>query len=63
MSKIRYFHEDDYCQVEILPVENLSFYKRQAREIEDFADEHREGVGFTDMYVREKKPIPLFEKS
>jgi len=57
-----YFHEDDFCQIEILPVENLAFCLKQAGCIAEFADEHRAGVGFSDMYMREDVNISLHSK-
>ena len=56
-----YFHEDDYGQIEILPSENYSFCCKQAGLIDKFAEEHRVGAGYTDMYVRESNPVPLRE--
>jgi len=57
-----YFHEDDFCQIEILPVENLAFCLKQAGRITEFADEHREGVGFSHMYMREDASASLRSK-
>jgi len=57
-----YFHEDDFCQIEILPSENLAFCLKQAGCIAEFADEHRAGIGFSDMYMREDANISLHSK-
>lgn len=61
-EKSIYFHEDDYGQIEILPAENKEFCMSQAGLIEEFAEEHRVGAGFTDMYVRQENPLSLKEK-
>ena len=58
MRKI-YFHEDDYCQLEVLPLSAEQFCRREMGEIEEFAEEHREGPFYTDMYLREESPEPL----
>jgi hypothetical protein len=45
--------EDDYCQVEIIPVSNYHLVLKQAEDIEDFARERFDGNGFTALYQRE----------
>jgi len=57
-----YFHEDDYCQIEILPIENLAFCMKQAGLINEFSNEHWTGAGWADMFVRAENPISLHEK-
>ncbi len=59
MKKTIYFHEDDYGQIEVLPKENLFHCKSQMGLIEDFSNEHRVGIGFSKIYVREENPISL----
>lgn len=56
-----YFHEDDYCQIEILPAQNESFCRRQMGLIQGVAQAHAAegGAGFTELYVREENPISL----
>ena len=57
-----YFHEDDYCQIEILPVENFGFCLQQAGLIDEFAEEHRSGGGYTDIFVRDTNPTSIYSK-
>ena len=57
-----YFHEDDYCQIEILPVENFGFCLQQAGLIDEFAEEHRSGGGYTDIFVRDANPASIYCK-
>ena len=54
-----YFHEDDYCQQELLPREALAFADAEIKKIGEFADAHRapDGAGWTDVYVRQKPPV------
>ena len=54
-----FFHEDDYCQVELLPAATRGYCIAEMGRIEEFADAHRDGAGFTDMYVRGEPPLPL----
>ena len=58
-----YFHEDDYCQIEILPVENLGFCLKQAGLIDEFSEEHKAGAGYTDMFIRGENPLSIYTKS
>jgi hypothetical protein len=53
-----YFHEDDYCQQELLPREALEFAETEIKKIAEFAQAHRApgGAGWTDVYVRPKSP-------
>jgi len=54
-----YFHEDDYCQQELLPREALAFADAEIKKIGEFANAHRapDGAGWTDVYVRQKPPV------
>jgi hypothetical protein len=54
-----FFHEDDYCQVEILPANAHGYCLREMGQIDQFADAHRDGPGFTDVYMRGEPPAPL----
>lgn len=56
-----FFHEDDYCQIEILPLSNLDFCLHQAGLIDDFSEEHKSGEGFDDIYIREEHPSDLLD--
>ena len=62
MSQV-YFWEDDYCSIELLPVENYEFCVEQAKRITEFAKAHGAGKGYTDVIAREENPIPLRNKS
>lgn len=54
-----YYHEDDYCQIELLPLDNLQHCLQQLGEQQAFADAHASGAGWTDMYVRGAPPLSL----
>lgn len=50
-----FYHEDDFCQIEIVPKENLSDLLGQAENIADFSTEN----GYSDIYVREENKVSL----
>lgn len=51
-----YFHEDDYCQLEVLPLTAKDFCCAQMDQIAAFAADHQRGAGYTDIYIRESCP-------
>ena len=57
-----YFHEDDYCSIEILPEENLEFCLLQAGQIDEFSAAHKAALGYTDIFLRGVEPCSLSEK-
>jgi hypothetical protein len=56
-----YYHEDDYCQIEILPISNWNHCSQQMGEIQTFSDAHKapSGLGWTHMYMRPDSPAGL----
>ena len=54
-----FFHEDDYCQVEVLPTSSADYCRSEMGRIDEFAEAHRAGMGFTDIYMRGESPVPL----
>jgi hypothetical protein len=53
-----FYHEDDFCQIEIVPKENLAELLKQADNINDFTAEN----GYSDIYVREENKVSLKTK-
>ena len=53
-----YYHEDDYCQQELLPREALAFVESEIKKSDEFAAAHLAsgGIGWTDVYVRQDPP-------
>ncbi len=51
-----YFHEDDYCQQQLLPIESGEYAINEIKKINAFSDEHRapDGVGWSAMYLRKE---------
>ncbi len=60
-NRIAFFHEDDYCQWEILPLTSGEFCMRQMGKIDDSAKDHQTDGGFTDIFVRESSPHGIEE--
>jgi len=58
-----FYHEDDYCQVQLLPKENYFELLKQAENVDDFSEEHFDGTGFTDIMVRDESTFKLCNKS
>lgn len=57
-----FYHEDDYRQVEIVPFENFNELIKQADNIQDFAEKNFDGVGYTDIMVREDNGLKLKDR-
>jgi hypothetical protein len=49
-----YFHEDDYCQQQILPQTSIDKATGELSAIQDFSSAHQapSGIGWTDVYIR-----------
>lgn len=54
-----YYHEDDYCQLELVTEANSQWCAEQMGLIDEFAATHKADVGWTDIYVRSDNPTPL----
>jgi hypothetical protein len=53
-----YFHEDDYCQQEVLPLTALDFCSKQIKEIDEFAVAHL-APGGADIPMSSRERIHL----
>lgn len=47
-----FYHEDEFCQVELLPAENRERLKAENEEIENRFSENADGKGYSDVYIR-----------
>lgn len=56
-----YYHEDDYCQIEILPISNWQHCTQQMGEIQAFSNAHKtpNGLGWTGVYIRPDSAVEL----
>jgi hypothetical protein len=59
----RFFHEDDYCQQEFLPVSARDYCIAQLKEIDAFSNAHWTGSGWSEMYIRRDPPQTLQQLS
>ncbi|QNR24538.1 hypothetical protein [Croceimicrobium hydrocarbonivorans] len=57
-----FYHEDDYRQVELLPSENFNDLIKQAENLQDFAEQHFDAMGYTELMVREDKGLKLSQR-
>lgn len=57
-----FYHEDDYRQIEIVPSDNIDDLKTEAQKVNDFASNHFDGSGFTEIYVRKDNNTELKER-
>jgi hypothetical protein len=57
-----FFHEDDFCQIELIPSSNRDDLTIEIEKIKEFSDKHSDGFGYTDIYVRKENNVPLREK-
>ena len=58
-----FYHEDDYCQQEILPLSAVEFCQDQIADASAFSEAHRcdDGMGWTDVYQLSSPPQSLAE--
>jgi len=59
LSNSIFYDEDHYRQVEIVPSENFNELIKQAENVQDFAEKHFDGGGYTDMTVRAENGFQL----
>jgi len=50
------YWDDDYCQVELVPVANKEYILKQIDAINKFSEEHHTEQGYTDVYARDSQP-------
>lgn len=50
-------HEDDYCQIELLPKSSLKFCVTEMKKIEQFSEAHKTDFGWSDMYLRTEETM------
>lgn len=56
-----FYHEDDFCQIELSPKENLPLFQKKSKEINDLAEKSFDDYGYKDIYVRNDNRIGLKE--
>ncbi|MDC8003878.1 hypothetical protein POV27_07430 [Aureisphaera galaxeae] len=57
-----FYHEDDFGQIEIVPVENFDRLITEAQNVKDFAEKHFTGAGYSAMYEREETGLKLVDR-
>lgn len=56
------FWEDDFCQIEIVPIENQDYIKEQITQIDSLSKKSHDGLGYTEIYGRDSMPISTITK-
>ena len=61
MPKSFWFHEDEYAETEVLPLDSWNFCTEQFAKIEEHEKAHRldDGIGWTKMYIRPPSPLAI----
>lgn len=54
-----YFHEDDYCQLELVAEQNWDWCIQEMNRLSEFSNAHQAEVGWTDIYVRQDPEITV----
>ncbi len=55
-------HEDDVRQIELIPADNFEYAKQEVERIRNFAEEHFDGKGWTEVYERSEPPQRLVDR-
>ncbi len=53
-------HEDDWRQIEFVPVVNRDYLQAKLTEFITFREQHRSGSGFTKIFLRPEHPITFY---
>ena len=53
------FNEDEWCQIEFFPKNQLEIIQQTLREYKRFEQEHRVNEGWNDVYIRKIQRIPV----
>jgi hypothetical protein len=61
-KKPLYFHEDRFCQVEIVPRENSTAINLENGNVEEFSKVNFDGFGFSDIYQRGEHVLTTKER-
>lgn len=57
-----FYHEDDYCMVELRTIENLKWLQQELDEASEFSEKHFDGYGWTKMYVGKEEAVKLYSR-
>jgi hypothetical protein len=57
-----FLHEDEWGMIDIMPIENLTESAQTADKAEEFAKEHFDGFGYTDVFAIPEPKYPLASK-
>jgi len=55
----RSIHEDDWRQIEFVPLTNRTHIEKELQALTSFKQQHRRGPGWTSVYIRREHPTQL----
>ena len=58
-----YLHEDEFGQVELLPISLWQYCADKMKEIDEFSEAHKTDLGWSEIYLREEPPQSLSDFS
>ena len=58
-DKARSLHEDDWRQIEFVPAANAAHIRSELAALAIFKQEHRQGSGWDQVYLRKEHPSPF----
>jgi len=57
-----FYHEDDYCQVQLLPRENYPNLIKQAKNISDLSKNNFDGNGWSEIKIRDEIKVKISDR-
>jgi hypothetical protein len=57
-----FFHEDDFCQIELLGNENQKYIQSQCEKIRESSEKNFNSIGYTDVFIRDDIRVELNTK-
>ncbi len=57
-----FYHEDDFCRIELKPIENIKWLSQELTDLDNFSEEIFASYGWTKMYVPKSDQIKLLSR-
>jgi len=54
-----FYHEDDYCMIELTPIENLNWLIQELGNTNESSEKHFDGYGWKKMFVIKEQAVKL----
>lgn len=59
IGDLLFYHEDDYCMIELTPIENADWLRQELADAHGLSEKNFDGHGWTSMYVKKDHAIKL----